>query len=92
MLPNIREHSFRVMEVAGFLGEALAEAGFDLHLPLVAAGALLHDLGKTPCLGTLINHAELGAGILEELGYPQVAQVAGARPSRRQHHGSQAAP
>ncbi len=35
MLPNIREHSFRVMEVAVFLGEALAAAGFDLHLPLL---------------------------------------------------------
>ena len=35
MLPNIREHSFRVMEVAVFLGEALTEAGFDLYLPLV---------------------------------------------------------
>jgi uncharacterized protein len=75
MLPNIREHSFRVMEVARFLGEALAEAGFDLHLPLVTVGALLHDLGKTQCLGTLTNHAELGAGILEELGYLHVAQV-----------------
>jgi len=75
MLPNIREHSFRVMEVASFLAEALAAAGFDLHLPLVTVGALLHDLGKTPCLGTLTNHAELGAGFLEELGYPHVAQV-----------------
>jgi uncharacterized protein len=75
MLPNIREHSFRVMEVALFLGEALAEAGFDLSLPLVKAGGLLHDLGKTACLGTLRNHAELGASILEELGYPHVAQV-----------------
>jgi len=75
MLPNIREHSFRVMEVARFLGEALAKAGFDLFLPLVTAGALLHDLAKTPCLGTLNNHAELGAVILEELGYPHVAQV-----------------
>jgi uncharacterized protein len=75
MLPNIREHSFRVMAVAGFLGEALTEAGFDLHLPLVMTGALLHDLGKTQCLGTLTNHAELGAGILEELGYAHVAQV-----------------
>jgi len=75
MLPNIREHSFRVMEVARFLGEALAEAGFDLFLPLVTVGALLHDLGKTPCLGTLTNHAELGAGILESLGYPHLAQV-----------------
>jgi len=75
MLPNIREHSFRVMAVAVFLGEALTDAGFDLSLPLVTAGALLHDLGKTPCLGTLENHAELGAGILEELGYPHLAQV-----------------
>jgi putative nucleotidyltransferase with HDIG domain len=75
MLPNIREHSFRVMEVAVFLGEALADAGFDLHIPLVETGALLHDLGKTPCLGTLTNHAELGAGILESLGYPHLAQV-----------------
>jgi uncharacterized protein len=75
MLPNIREHSFRVMQVAGFLGEALTEAGFDLHLPLVTVGALLHDLGKTQCLGTCINHAELGAGILDELGYRHVAQV-----------------
>jgi uncharacterized protein len=75
MLANIREHSFRVMRVAGFLGEALTEAGFDLSVPLVTVGALLHDLGKTPCLGTLENHAELGAGILDSLGYPHVAQV-----------------
>ena len=75
MLPNIREHSFRVMEVARFLGEALAEAGFDLSLPLVTVGALLHDLGKTPCLGTFNNHAEWGAVILEKLGYPHLAQV-----------------
>jgi uncharacterized protein len=75
MLPNIREHSFRVMQVARFLGEALTDAGFDLSLPLIEVGALLHDLGKTPCLGTLNNHAEWGAAILEDLGYPHVAQV-----------------
>jgi uncharacterized protein len=75
MLPNIREHSFVVMRVSCFLGEALVEAGFDLSLPLVTTGALLHDLGKTPCLGTPTNHAEYGAQILEALGYPQVAQV-----------------
>jgi len=41
----------------------------------VEVGALLHDLGKAPCLGTPNNHAEWGAVILEELGYPHVAQV-----------------
>ena len=47
----------------------------ELNRDLVLAGAILHDLGKTQCLGTCNNHAELGAGILEELGYIQVAQV-----------------
>lgn len=75
MLPNIREHSFRVMRVAAFLGEALSRAGLPLHLPLIEAGALLHDLGKTPCLGTTQNHAEWGAAVLDGLGYPEVAQV-----------------
>jgi uncharacterized protein len=75
MLPNIREHSFRVMQVAELLGAALSAAGFELHLPLIATGALLHDLGKTACLGTANNHAHFGADILSALGYPELAQV-----------------
>jgi putative nucleotidyltransferase with HDIG domain len=75
MLPNIREHSFAVMQVARVMGEALADAGFDLSLPLVTTGALLHDLGKTACLGTMNNHAEWGAVVLDDLGYHHVAQV-----------------
>ena len=75
MLPNIREHSFRVSQVAVFLGEALAAAGYSLQLPLIEAGALLHDLGKTPCLGTGHNHALWGAEILRDLGFQEVAQV-----------------
>ncbi len=75
MLPNIREHSFKVMAVAELLGEALAAAGFELHLPLIASGALLHDLGKTACLGTANNHAQWGAEILISLGYPELARV-----------------
>jgi uncharacterized protein len=75
MLPNIREHSFRVLAVAALLGRALTDAGLTLHLPLIEAGALLHDLGKTPCLGTGQNHALWGAEILSGLGYPEVARV-----------------
>lgn len=75
MLPHIREHSFLVMEVANVLGEALVAVGFQLHLSLIEAGALLHDLGKTPCLGTPNNHAEWGAAVVAELGYPEVAQI-----------------
>jgi uncharacterized protein len=75
MLPNIREHSYRVMQVAERLGQALVEAGFELHLPLISTGALLHDIGKTACLGTSNNHAHLGADILASLGYPELALV-----------------
>jgi len=75
MLPNIREHSFRVMQVADRLGRALVAAGFELHLPLISTGALLHDIGKTACLGTTNNHAHLGADILISLGYLKLAQV-----------------
>ena len=75
MLPNIRKHSFRVMQVADRLGQALAAAGFELHLPLISTGALLHDIGKTACLVTTNNHAQLGADILASLGYPELAQV-----------------
>jgi uncharacterized protein len=75
MLPNIREHSLLVRQVAVHLGSALAAAGFALELDLIAAGALLHDLGKTHCLGTSINHADWGAEALVAAGYPEVAQV-----------------
>jgi len=75
MLPNIREHSLVVWEVAMHLGTSLVEAGLVLHLDLIEAGALLHDLGKTYCLGTFINHAEWGAQALAAAGYPEVAQV-----------------
>ncbi len=75
MLPHIREHSLLVSEAALWLGRRLTEAGLVLNLPLIEAGALLHDLGKTPCLGTMKNHAEWGAQILEKLGYPEVAQI-----------------
>jgi uncharacterized protein len=86
MPPHIREHSFRVMEVAFTLGEALRAADFPLHLPLIEAAALLHDLGKTPCLGTPQNHAEWGAALLQTAGYPQMAQIV------REHVALQPAP
>jgi uncharacterized protein len=75
MLPNIREHSLLVTEVALRLGQGLRQAGLPLRLTLIEAGALLHDLGKTPCLGTAANHAEWGAQVLAGEGYPEVAQL-----------------
>ena len=75
MLPHIREHSLRVLQVARQLGEALSAAGTPLYLPLIEAGALLHDLGKTPCFRNGQKHAEWGAAVLLEMGYPEVARI-----------------
>jgi len=87
MLPNIREHSFRVLAVAACLGRALTAAGCPLSLPLIEAGALLHDLGKTPCLGTTNNHAQWGAEVLRRLGYPEVARVVAEHVHLEENHG-----
>jgi putative nucleotidyltransferase with HDIG domain len=75
MLPHIREHSLLVTAVALRVGTSLQEAGVPLHLPLIEAGALLHDIGKTPCLGTSRNHAEWGAQMVTSVGYPEVAHL-----------------
>ncbi|MEW6388573.1 MAG: HD domain-containing protein [Thermodesulfobacteriota bacterium] len=86
MLPHIREHSFLVAAVALHLGRALVETGFDLHLDLLEAGALLHDLGKTPCLGTSQNHAEWGAALLLARDYPEVARIVKEHVALAENH------
>ncbi len=75
MLPNIRAHSWRVRDVALLLGNHLAAAGVELHLPLLEAGALLHDIAKTACLANGGEHARLGAQWLQDRGYPAVAEI-----------------
>jgi len=75
MLPNIVEHSYRVCQVAAFLGKALSRSEDGLDLALIAASSLLHDITKTQSLKTKEDHAGTGATLLEALGYPQVAEV-----------------
>jgi len=75
MLPNIVEHSYRVCQVANFIGKALSRSEDGLNPLLIEAAALLHDITKTQSLKTKENHAETGANLLEEMGYPQVAEV-----------------
>lgn len=75
MLPHIQEHSLLVAKVARWLASSLIAAGVSLSLDLIEAGALLHDLGKTPCLGTSLNHAAYGADILRAAGFPEVAGI-----------------
>lgn len=75
MLPNIVKHSYRVCQVAAFLGKALSREEGGPDLALIVASSLLHDITKTRSLKTREDHAGTGGSLLEALGYPQVAEV-----------------
>jgi uncharacterized protein len=75
MLDNIREHSEVVTQVALAITDWLAHAGVCLNREAVEVGALLHDIAKTPCLGTAKLHAQEGGEIMQRLGYPELAYL-----------------
>lgn len=66
----IRRHCRAVAALAVAWSERLAAAGVRLDLDLVEAGALLHDLAKGHA-----HHAEIGAAMVSELGFPTVAEI-----------------
>jgi len=78
MLPNIVEHSYRVCQVASFLGRALNRQGKSLDLGILMAGSLLHDITKTECLKTRENHSRTGHDLLKRLGYPVLGAIVGS--------------
>ncbi len=78
MLANIHRHSLVVARLAIELLEGLSAMQPDrpqAARELVMAGALLHDIAKTQCLGGRCDHAREGALICRKEGYPQVAEI-----------------
>jgi len=78
MLDNIRHHSLVVARVADLLVCELNSgepAGPVPDRNLVLAGALLHDIAKTPCLEKGCDHACRGAEICRRHGFPEVASI-----------------
>ncbi|MBC8209045.1 MAG: HD domain-containing protein [Desulfobulbaceae bacterium] len=80
MLDNIRAHSFMVAHVADALYCSLSTSSTGRILPpeqhsLILAGALLHDIAKTPCLNNACDHARLGQDLCQQLGYPEVGEI-----------------
>ncbi len=75
---HIRRHSRRVAEVARVLGGWLRRyGGQSLDPDLLEAAAVLHDVAKARCLGSLQDHAKEGAKILRGSGYAPVAELVG---------------
>jgi hypothetical protein len=67
---RVVRHSQVVAEVAEKLAVSLIQHGAHLNLALITAGSLLHDIAKGKP-----DHARAGASILEERGYPKVAEI-----------------
>ncbi len=78
MLDNIRAHSIMVARVSQVLLLELTISSSSPRVPskeLVLAGALLHDIAKTPCLKERCDHAKKGRDICQQHGYAEVAEV-----------------
>lgn len=68
--PEVRAHSRLVADLARLFAIHLSRAGLELDIPLILAAGYLHDLMKGK-----LDHARAGADVLEELGYPGVAEI-----------------
>lgn len=75
MPPHIRRHSLMVAEIALYIGRLLNENSSRLDLPVLEAGALLHDIGKMQSFVTGERHDELGARMLNQWGYMPLAPI-----------------
>lgn len=76
MLENIRHHSLVVAQIAdALIVELLDDPVWAPERALVLAGALLHDIAKTPCLDGNCDHAAAGGDICRKHEYPEVAEI-----------------
>ncbi len=78
MLTNIRQHSLAVAKLADQIVTGLtrnADVYNSAERKLVIAGALLHDIAKTPCLNGSCNHAAVGAEICRENNFHETAAI-----------------
>ena len=75
MLENIKAHSMVVEKVASVLARSLRQAGEDLVLEMVTAGALMHDIAKTECLRTKEDHAKKGKAICLDHRLYEIADI-----------------
>lgn len=75
MLENIVAHCRQVCRVALLLADHLRPDG--LNRELIQAAALLHDITKTRSFQTHEDHAETGAQLLADLGYPELGRIVG---------------
>ncbi len=72
---HIQKHCLMVTAIAVYLGARLKDNGIELNMELIEAGALLHDIAKPQSLTTGERHNELGAKMVLDWGYLQIAPI-----------------
>lgn len=77
MLPHIKDHSVMVAKVAETIVRRAGKAAVDISLDLTVAAALLHDIGKSLCLDSDEDHAEVGREICLRHSLHEVADIVG---------------
>ncbi len=77
MLDNIKAHSIKVEKVARIIAEGIKKSGTDISLEKITAGALMHDIAKTMCLGSPEDHARMGRDICIENDFLEIAEIVG---------------
>lgn len=77
MLDNIRTHSVLVARVARLIATELLDAGVSISVKKTTAAALLHDIGKTVCLNSDKDHAEIGRQICIQNNLDEIADIVG---------------
>ena len=77
MLENIKAHSFKVEQVARIIAKEIKKSGINISLKKVTAGALMHDIAKTMCLGSTEDHAARGREICIENNFIEIAEIVG---------------
>ncbi|OQY48988.1 MAG: hypothetical protein B6240_04035 [Desulfobacteraceae bacterium 4572_87] len=77
MLAHIKAHSVVVARVARMIVRGLREINPDMSVSKTIAGALLHDIGKTPSLDSGRDHAEIGKQICLENSLDEIAPIVG---------------
>ena len=75
MLENIKAHSIVVERIASLVARGLVEAGENLSLGRVTAGALMHDIAKTQSLKTKEDHSARGSEICIQNHLDEIADI-----------------
>ncbi len=75
MLDNIKSHSLVVANVAYLISTSLLDAGITISIEKVVAGALMHDIGKTPSLESGQDHSKIGKQICLENDFYEISDI-----------------